>query len=92
MKRKIPASRDVTKHTIGPKGSPELANDLLGRYPKADPALLLHAVVSHYFLLLKFGSCAKERFACEFLNLVQMQAVKLENEAVLASPHGEGDA
>jgi hypothetical protein len=92
MKRKIPASRDVTKHTIGPKSSPELANDLLGRYPKADPARLLHAVVSHYFLLLKFGSCAKERFACEFLNLVQMQAVKLENEVVLATPHGEGDA
>jgi hypothetical protein len=92
MKRKIPASRDVTKHTIDPKSSPELANDLLGRYPKADPALLLHAVVSHYFLLLKFGSCAKERFACEFLNLVLMQAVKLENEAVVASRHGKGDA
>ena len=92
MKRKIPASRDVTKHTLGPKGSPQLARELLARYPKVDPALLLHAVVSHYFLLLKFGSSANERFACEFLNLVLLQAVKLENEAVLAARPGKGDA
>ena len=52
----------------------------------------LLGVVSHYFLLLKFGSSANERFACEFLNLVLLQAVKLENEAVLAARPGKGDA
>lgn len=82
-----------------PKENRQLAEDLLSRFPGVDRAELLLQMVSFHFFLMRHGNKREERAACDFLNELQREAVKLAKEdhaevsgaGTLAQPTTEAD-
>ena len=53
------------------------ADELLGRF-NADRAELLRHLTALYLMDFKYGNKREERAACDFLNLLQAEAIKLQ--------------
>jgi len=71
------APQDMTRWMLPDKSATQLAQDLLGKYPDADRALLLELMTSNAFFAMRFGNKREERAACEYLNLLQAKAAHL---------------
>lgn len=53
------------------------AEELLAKFPSVDRAELLRQVTGSYLMDFKYGNKREERAACDFLNLLQAEAIKL---------------
>lgn len=67
---------DVIKHTLPPKENWELAEDLLSRFPGVNRAELLGDMLSWCFFNMRHGNKREERAACDFLNQLQLLAIR----------------
>jgi len=71
-------SKDVIRSTL-PSTTKTFfgqADDLLARFPGLDRAELLAHLTALYLMDFKYGNKREERAACDFLNLMQSEAVK----------------
>lgn len=69
---------DVIKDSLPPKENHELAEDLLAKFPGVDRAELLKDMVALCFFWMRHGSKREERSACDFLNELQILAIRRE--------------
>lgn len=53
------------------------AEELLAKFPGVDRAELLGQLTASYLMDFKYGNKREERAACDFLNLLQAEAIKL---------------
>jgi hypothetical protein len=53
------------------------AEELLGKFPDVDRAELLATITALYLMDFRYGNKREERAACDFLNLLQAEAIKL---------------
>lgn len=53
------------------------AEELLAKFPGVDRAELLAQLTASYLMDFKYGNKREERAACDFLNLLQVEAIKL---------------
>ena len=53
------------------------AGDLLNRLPNVNRAELLKQITGSYLMDFKYGNKREERAACDYLNLLQAEAIKL---------------
>ena len=63
--------------TGGEKTYREHAEELLGKFPDVDRAELLATITALYLMDFRYGNKREERAACDFLNLLQAEAIKL---------------
>ena len=71
---------DVTRSTTPESKSKNFlgqADELLSRFPDVDSAKLLTTITALYLMDFRYGSKREERAACDFLNLLQAEAIKL---------------
>lgn len=73
---------DVIRSTLemGKKTFKGHAHELLARFPGINHTELLTQITALYLLDFRYGNKREEREACNFLNLLQQEAVKLLNE------------
>ncbi len=72
---------DITRNTMPSSNSKtflDLAEELLARFPDADRGELLRQITGSYLMDFKYGNKREERAACDFLNLLQSEAVNLK--------------
>lgn len=72
---------DVTRSTMpASSGKTYLdhAEELLAKFPGVDRVELLRQVTASYLMDFKYGNKREERSACDFLNLLQAEAIKLK--------------
>jgi hypothetical protein len=50
---------------------------MLARFPDVNHTELLTQLMASYLMDFKYGNKREERAACEFLNLLQVEAIKL---------------
>jgi hypothetical protein len=55
----------------------DYAEELLSRFPGVDRDELLRQLTASYLMDFKYGNKREERAACDFLNLLQAEAIKL---------------
>ena len=60
----------------GSKSFNDHAEELLARFPNVDRAKLLRTLTALYLMDVRYGGKREERAACDFLNLMQAEAVK----------------
>jgi uncharacterized Fe-S radical SAM superfamily protein PflX len=60
------------------------ADELLARFPGVNHAELLRHVTALYLMDFRYGNKREERAACDFLNLLQTEAVKLKERATVS--------
>lgn len=72
------------------------ASEMLARFPGVNHTELLTQLTASYLMDFKYGNKREERAACDFLNLLQAEAIKLRpapaepaNEKAEAQCHGE---
>jgi hypothetical protein len=68
----MPTSKAVTWY--------DHAEEMLGRFPGIDRNELLIQLTACYLMDFKYGNKREERAACDFLNLLQAEAIKLRPE------------
>jgi len=71
---------DITRSSPNNKNNGtflDQANALLARFPEVDRAELLGHVTALYLMDFRYGNKREERAACDFLNLLQREAIKL---------------
>lgn len=71
---------DVTRSTMPPSKAVtwlDHAEELLARFKDVDRAELLRHVTASYLMDFKYGNKREEREACNFLNLLQEEAIEL---------------
>ena len=54
------------------------ADELLDRHRGVDRAELLRSVTALYLMDFRYGNKREERAACDFINLLQAEAIKLK--------------
>jgi hypothetical protein len=54
------------------------AKDLIGRLPHKDDSELLRQLTGSYLMDYEYGNKREQRVACDFLNLLQSEAIKLQ--------------
>ena len=73
-------ANDITRSTMPTSKSAtwrDHAQELLDRFPGVDRSELLVYLTASYMMDLKYGNKREERAACDFLNLLQVEAIKL---------------
>lgn len=70
----------MTRGMLPDKSALALAEDLLNRFAGVDRALLLEMMTSQAFFAMRFGNKREERAACEWLNMLQVKAGRLQIE------------
>lgn len=71
---------DVTRSTMPPSNSKTFfgqAEEMLARFPGVNHSDLLAQLTASYLMDFKYGNKREERSACDFLNLLQAEAIKL---------------
>ena len=71
---------DVTRSTMPPSSAVTLydhASEMLARFPGVNHTELLTQLTASYLMDFKYGNKREERAACDFLNLLQAEAIKL---------------
>lgn len=71
---------DVTRSTMPPSKAVtwrDHAEEMLARFPGVDRDELLRQLTASYLMDFKYGNKREERAACDFLNLLQAEAIKL---------------
>ena len=70
---------DVTRSTLPVTGLTYLdhAEALIAKFPGVDRKELLNQITASYLMDFKYGNKREERAACDFLNLLQEEAIKL---------------
>jgi len=71
---------DITRSTMPEskiKTFLDHAEELLAKFPGVDRAELMGHVTALYLMDFKYGNKREERAACDFLNLLQAEAIKL---------------
>ncbi len=71
---------DVTRSTMPPSKAVTFldhAEELLSKFPGIDRSELLGQLTASYLMDFKYGNKREERAACDFLNLLQTEAIKL---------------
>ena len=74
-------TNDITRSTMPATKSKtyrDHAEELLARFPGADSDELLRQITASYLMDFKYGNKREERAACDFLNLLQAEAIKLK--------------
>lgn len=72
---------DVTRSTMPPSKSAtwyDHATEMLARFPGVNHTELLTQLTASYLMDFKYGNKREERAACDFLNLMQAEAIKLK--------------
>jgi hypothetical protein len=75
---------DVTRSTMPPSKTGtflDFGKELLGKFPNVDRAELLAQIAALYLMDFEYGNKREERAACDFLNLLQKEAAKLQNSS-----------
>jgi len=70
---------DVTRSTMPPSKAVtwfDHAEELLAKFPGIDRGELLAHITASYLMDFKYGNKREERAACDFLNLLQVEAIK----------------
>lgn len=67
---------DITRSDLPRKEWRELAKELLARFPGVNWGDVIEDLVAHSFLEMKHGNKREEVAACDFLNLVQVYAIR----------------
>ena len=70
----------ITRHTMPEtkaKTFADQAEELLAKFPGVDRSNLLRHITALYIMDFKYGDKREERAACDFLNLLQEEAVRL---------------
>lgn len=71
---------DVTRSTMPPSNAVtwyDHASEMLARFPGVNHTELLTQLTASYLMDFKYGNKREERAACDFLNLLQAEAIKL---------------
>lgn len=71
---------DITRSTMPESKSKTFlghAEELLAKFPGVNRAELLGHVTALYLMDFRYGNKREERAACDFLNLLQAEAIKL---------------
>lgn len=78
---------DITRSTMPTSSKTFLdhADELLAKLP-ADRGEILRRVTAMYLMDFKYGNKREERSACDFLNLIQAEALKIKDGAQPTKP------
>ena len=71
---------DVTRSTVPPSNAKTFfgqAEEMLARFPGVNHSELLAQLTASYLMDFRYGNKREERAACDFLNLLQVEAIKL---------------
>ena len=74
-----PMTTDVTRSTMPPSNSKTFldhAEELLAKFPSVNREELLRHLTASYLMDFKYGNKREERSACDFLNLLQAEAIR----------------